>query len=97
MPRIIYILTCGYLLLANLVAMLVTVVDKRAAESGSRRVSERALLLVSLLGGSPAMYITMRLIRHKTRHALFMVGIPVIIVLQVVVALFVYHVAGGAF
>jgi uncharacterized membrane protein YsdA (DUF1294 family) len=72
-----------YLSAINLVAVILTLYDKRAAQKGAWRVKERMPLLVSLLGGSVAMLVTMRLIRHKTRHTKFMVGIPIIIVLQV--------------
>jgi len=71
-----------YLTIISIVAVILTLHDKRAAKRGSWRVKEQTLLLVSLLGGSVAMLITMRAIRHKTKHAKFMVGIPVIIVLQ---------------
>ena len=47
-----------------------------------RRVPERTLLIISALGGSIAMLITMRTIRHKTQHMKFMIGIPAIIVAQ---------------
>ena len=47
------------------------------------RVPEAGLLLLSALGGSVAMLLTMLLIRHKTKKAKFMVGIPFIIVLQI--------------
>ena len=67
----------------NLVATIVTISDKRRAETHRRRVTERTLLLLAALGGSPAMLLTMLLIRHKTRHPKFMVGIPAIIVLQI--------------
>ena len=43
---------------------------------------EKTLLIIAALGGSIAMLITMRTIRHKTQHMKFMVGIPAIIVLQ---------------
>ena len=46
-----------------------------------------ALLLLSALGGSLAMYITMLLIRHKTKHIKFMLGIPIIMVFQAVLLL----------
>jgi len=46
-------------------------------------VKESTLLVIAALGGSVAMLITMRVIRHKTQHAKFTVGIPVIIALQV--------------
>ena len=45
-------------------------------------ISEKTLLILSALGGSVAMLTVMLLIRHKTRHAKFMVGIPAIILAQ---------------
>ncbi|MBQ3284058.1 MAG: DUF1294 domain-containing protein [Ruminococcus sp.] len=80
-----------YLIIINLIAVIVTVHDKRAAVRGSWRVKERTLLLIAALGGSPAMLLTMLLIRHKTRKAKFMVGIPLIIVLQLVIVFLVLH------
>ena len=47
-----------------------------------------SLLLLSALGGSVAMYVTMLMIRHKTRHSKFMIGIPIIILFQAVVLLY---------
>ncbi|MDR1691919.1 MAG: DUF1294 domain-containing protein [Oscillospiraceae bacterium] len=77
------------LAVVSLLAIGITVFDKRAAKRGARRVPERTLLLVSAVGGSVAMYVTMRLIRHKTKHLKFMLGIPLIIAAQVAVAVLV--------
>lgn len=74
-----------YLVSISLLSIGLTVHDKNAARRGSWRVKESTLLLVSALGGSVAMLATMRIIRHKTKHAKFMEGIPVIIVLQIMV------------
>ncbi len=75
----------GYLALISLVSIIVCIYDKIAAKHNPRhRTRERTLLLLSAVGGSVAMLLCMLLIRHKTRHAKFMVGIPVIIVLQIV-------------
>ena len=76
-----------YLGAISLIAIILTLRDKSAAKKQKWRVKERSLLIVAALGGSVAMIITMRAIRHKTRHAKFMVGIPVIIALQVAAAL----------
>lgn len=68
----------------SLVSVAVCVWDKRVSRiNGHRRIPERTLILLSLLGGSVFMYLTMLLVRHKTKHPKFMVGIPLIIVLQV--------------
>ena len=53
------------------------------------RIPESQLMLISAIGGSIGMYLTMKKIRHKTRHPKFMVGIPVIIALQIALAAFI--------
>ena len=79
-----------YLIVISLISIVVTCYDKAIAGKGIRRIPEATLLLLSALGGSVAMYITMQIIRHKTQHKKFMIGIPLIIVIQVVLVLFIY-------
>ena len=74
---VLYITT--YITAVSLLSIVLTVYDKSAARRGFGRIKESTLLLVAALGGSVAMLATMRLIRHKTKHARFMFGIPVII------------------
>ena len=77
-----------YLCAVSLVSIIVCCYDKFAAKHNPKhRTRERTLLLLSALGGSVAMLITMCMIRHKTKHAKFMVGIPVIIILQIAAAI----------
>ena len=80
-----------YLININLIAVIVTIHDKRAAVKGTWRVKENTLLLISALGGSPAMYLTMLLIRHKTRKPKFMVGIPLILIAELIIIYLVLH------
>lgn len=75
-------LAAFYLLGINILAIVLVIYDKRASRRGSWRIKESTLMLVSALGGSLAMLISMRRVRHKTKHAKFMVGIPVMIMLQ---------------
>ena len=72
-----------YLAVISLISVILTVSDKRRAIRRRYRISEFTLLLFSALGGSVAMLLTMLMIRHKTNHLKFMLGIPVIIILQV--------------
>ena len=85
-----------YLIIINLIAIVVTAHDKLAAIRQRRRVPEKTLMLISALGGAPAMYQTMLVIRHKTRKPLFMIGIPVIFLLELAIILlgahYVFHV-----
>lgn len=80
-----------YLAAISLISVIVCCYDKFAAKHNPRhRTRERTLLLLSALGGSVAMFITMQIIRHKTKHVKFMLGIPVIMVLQAALALFLF-------
>lgn len=75
-----------YLGAISLVTFSVTALDKIFAKRNMRRVPEATLLTLALFGGAVSEYITMRLIRHKTLHKRFMVGLPVIIALQAAAA-----------
>lgn len=73
-----------YLAVISIIAVVVTCYDKIAATKRPKhRTPEATLLFISVLGGSVAMYVTMQVIRHKTKHAKFMIGIPVIMLLQI--------------
>lgn len=74
-----------YTIIVSIISIIITLYDKVAATKNPRgRIRERTLLLFSALGGSVAMYLAMQFIRHKTQHKKFMIGIPLIIILQFV-------------
>ncbi len=83
-----YAVTISYITVLSIISVIVTAHDKLSAERGGRRVPERTLLALSALGGSAVMLLMMCLIRHKTRHKKFMIGIPLIIILQVFALLY---------
>lgn len=78
-----------YFVVINLLAVVITAFDKSAARKGNWRISEKTLLVVSALGGSIAMLATMYVIRHKTKKMKFMIGIPLIILAQLGIAVFI--------
>ena len=80
-----------FLAVVSLFAVIITTFDKIRAMRGGWRVRESTLLIVSALGGSIAMLLTMLLIRHKTRKPKFMLGIPLIIILQIAAAVLVWR------
>lgn len=71
-----------YLAAVSVISLFITVHDKIAAKAGWRRIPEKTLIVMGLIGGAEIMYITMLIIRHKTKHAKFMVGLPLIILLH---------------
>ena len=76
----------GYLLLSNLVAFVVYGIDKYKARKGKWRISESTLLMLAIFGGSIGAWLAMNVFHHKTMHKKFCIGVPVIIVLQLVFA-----------
>lgn len=77
-----------YLLIVNIIGFTVAAVDKLLAKKQKRRIKEKTLFLISFLGGALLEYASMRLFHHKTRHKRFMIGLPLIIVLQLAIILF---------
>ena len=71
-----------YFGIINIISVFLTVIDKHNAKHSKRRIRENTLLCYALLGGSITMYFTMLIIRHKTKKIKFMIGIPIIIILQ---------------
>ena len=78
------VVACFWLMAISAISMILCIYDKIVSKSGrvELRIPERVLMLLSILGGSLAMYITMQIFHHKTKHLKFMIGIPVIMVLQ---------------
>lgn len=79
-----------YLTIINAVGFSFMLVDKRRARKNRWRIPESTLMLIALLGGSIGSLAGMYAFRHKTRHVKFTVGIPVILALQVVLAVSIF-------
>lgn len=73
-----------YLILINLAAFLLMGIDKYKAVRHRWRIPERTLFLSALLFGSVGAILGMYTFRHKTRHASFVYGMPVILILQII-------------
>ena len=74
----------AYIAIISLISIVVCIYDKKISKKNrvELRTPEKTLLLLSALGGSVAMFITMLIIRHKTKHVKFMLGIPLIMIVQ---------------
>ena len=79
-----------YLLAVNIVTFLLYGIDKYKAKKGKWRISEATLLTMAAIGGSIGAWAGMRLWHHKTMHKKFKYGIPIIIILQVALAVYLH-------
>ena len=80
--------TICYLLAINIATFFLYGIDKYKAKKGRWRISEATLLLMAVIGGSIGAWAGMRLWHHKTMHKKFKYGIPVIIIFQVALAVY---------
>jgi uncharacterized membrane protein YsdA (DUF1294 family) len=73
-----------YWLAINVVGFFLFGLDKLKAVRKERRVPEKRLFLVAALGGAAGAWIGMRSFRHKTKHASFTIGVPALLLLNIV-------------
>lgn len=78
-----------YIVVVNVVTFIVYGVDKWRARRGKWRVPEHTLLGLAAVGGSIGAWAAMRCFRHKTLHNKFRIGVPVILLVQLAIAVFI--------
>ena len=81
----------GYLITVNIITFAVYALDKAKARHGAWRIPERTLFLLAAAGGSAGALAGMYLLRHKTQHRSFTLGIPAILLLQIAAGAFVWY------
>lgn len=78
-----------WLIIINIITFAVFGIDKKKAIDGKFRISESALFLLSLLGGSLGGFIAIHTFHHKTKKWYFKFGIPLILIAQVLLIIFI--------
>lgn len=91
MPQIPFVVGC-YLLIINILAFAIYGIDKKKAKKKKYRIPERTLLWMARLGGGIGSWVGIMTFHHKTKHAKFMVIVPLwtVIWLVVLIVLFDY-------
>ena len=77
-----------YLIFINIVGLLSMYLDKYFAKNNTYRISEKALFLIAIIGGSIGSIIGMYQFRHKTKHRQFTTGLPFIIFIQIMILIY---------
>lgn len=77
-----------YLLIMNAAGFLVMTIDKLYAKKNLWRIPERTLLGLAAIGGGIGVWAAMYTVRHKTKHMKFVIGVPLILAMQIGLALY---------
>ena len=72
-----------YLFIINLLGFFIMLMDKQRAIHKEWRIPEKNLLGISVFGGAIGMLLGMSCFRHKTKHKKFTIGVPFILLMQV--------------
>ena len=83
-----------YAAVMSLIAFAAFGIDKFKAKTNRWRIRERTLFLLALPGGGIGAFLGMKVFHHKTRNKQFAVGLPVIMIIQTVLLLFLIQKAG---
>ena len=78
-----------YLLMINLIGFFMMWSDKRKAKKGKWRIPEQTLFIVTALGGGIGTIAGMYTFRHKTQKLKFTIGLPVLVILEVVAVIYI--------
>ncbi len=78
-----------YLVLINIITFALYAIDKFNAKIEAWRISERMLISFAIVGGAVGALLAMLICRHKTRKPKFKIGIPIILILQIGIIIYV--------
>ena len=81
-----------YLLLINVITFFTYGIDKWKAKRSKWRIPESTLLMMAVMGGSIGAWFGMKVWRHKTMHKKFKYGVPIILLVQVVIGVYLFNV-----
>jgi len=73
-----------YAAVMSLITFAAFGIDKYKARTGRWRIRERTLFLLALLGGGVGAFLGMKVFHHKTLHKKFVIGIPIIMLTQLI-------------
>lgn len=79
----------AYMAFINVFTFIVFAMDKKKAKYNKWRIPEARLLFFSLIGGSLGGLLAMNLLRHKTKTLKFTIGMPLILILNIVVIFYI--------
>jgi uncharacterized membrane protein YsdA (DUF1294 family) len=84
-----------YILVINITGFASMGVDKYKAKNRLWRIKEATLFMYAIIGGSVGSILGMYVFHHKTKHTKFVVGMPLVLVAQILIVAFIYKFKAG--
>jgi len=78
------------MLVMSIVGFSAMGIDKSKARRNAWRIPEKTLLMIAFLGGGAGVWLGMEVFRHKTKHLQFKLGVPIICLIEFIVACYVF-------
>ena len=78
------VLVLIYVAVMSLIAFAAFGLDKYKAKADKWRTPEKTLFILAIIGGGIGAFLGMRVFRHKTKHKQFVIGIPAIMIVQLI-------------
>ena len=79
-----------YFIIINIIAFILMYIDKVKAIKHQWRIQESTLIGFAIFGGSIGSFLGMKIFKHKTKHPKFYIGLPVILIIQVLLSYYIY-------
>lgn len=86
-----------YILSVNLGGFIAFGIDKKRSVRSKWRIPETTLMTFALLGGSIGCLLGMKAFRHKTAKPLFYIGVPAILIIEVLMLLIFFFIMPFSF
>ena len=79
-----------FIVIMNLIGFLAMGIDKRRAKNMQWRIPEKIFFLITLFGGGFGTIVGMYVFRHKTKKKYFTIGLPTILIIEIICLLYIY-------
>ena len=80
-----------YILGINVIVFIIYGIDKLKAKKGKWRIPENTLLQLAIIGGSIGAWLGIKVWHHKTLHKKFKYGIPLIVIAQIAIVVYIFR------
>ena len=77
-----------YFIIVNVIGFFMMGIDKWKAKRNRWRIPENTLFMATVVGGGIGTILGMYVFRHKTKKPIFKIGMPVVLILEITLIVF---------